>query len=311
MANIYSGLTELIGNTPLLELKKYRKQHGLKARIAAKLEMFNPGGSVKDRAALSMLEQAEESGRLKAGSVIIEPTSGNMGIGIACAALAKGYKSIIVMPDSMSRERRSIIKAFGAELILTEGKKGMNGAVQRASELLEEIPNSVMLQQFSNPANPLAHRLTTGPEIYRDTDGLVDIFVAGVGSGGTISGVGEYLKRMNKNIRIVAVEPEDSPVLSRATAGAHKIQGIGAGFVPEALNTNIYDEIITVGNDAAFNTGRELARCEGVLAGISSGAALWAAAKLAMRDENAGKLIVTLFPDTGDRYLSTEMFADD
>ena len=306
---IYKKITDLVGNTPLLELTNYENENKLEAKILAKLEYFNPAGSVKDRIAKAMIDEAEESGKLKKGAVIIEPTSGNTGIGLAAAAASKGYKIILTMPDTMSIERRNLLKAYGAELVLTEGSKGMKGAIAKAQELAEQTPGSFIPSQFTNPANPAVHKSTTGPEIWKDTDGKVDIFVAGVGTGGTVSGVGEYLKSQNPDIKIVAVEPEGSPVLSKGTAGAHKIQGIGAGFVPDTLNTEIYDEIITVENEEAFETGRTLARKEGLLVGISSGAAVFAALKLAKRPENKGKTIVALLPDTGDRYLSTPMFS--
>ena len=308
MSKIYSSADQLIGHTPLLELTHI--EEGLGAKIVAKLEYFNPAGSVKDRVAKAMLDDAEQSGKLKAGSVIIEPTSGNTGIGLASVAAARGYRIIIVMPETMSVERRQIMKAYGAELVLTEGAKGMKGAIEKADELAKEIPNSFIPGQFVNPANPAAHKATTGPEIWEDTDGKVDIFVAGVGTGGTVSGVGEFLKSKNPNVKIVAVEPASSPVLTKGTAGAHKIQGIGAGFVPETRNTKIYDEVIAVENEAAFEAGREIGKKEGVLVGISSGAALWAAKELAKRPENKGKTIVALLPDTGDRYLSTALFAE-
>lgn len=308
MAKIYKSVDMLIGNTPLLELSNIEKAEGLGATVLAKLEYFNPAGSVKDRVALSMINEAEKSGKLKSGSVIIEPTSGNTGIGLCAVAAAKGYRTIIVMPETMSVERRQLMKAYGAELVLTEGAKGMKGAIAKANELAEEIPDSFIPGQFINPANPKAHFKTTGPEIYNDTDGKVDIFVAGVGTGGTVTGVGEYLKQQNPNIRVVAVEPESSAVLSTGVAGAHKIQGIGAGFVPDVLNTKIYDEIITVSNENAFATGKLIGVSEGVLVGISSGAAVFAAIELAKRPENKGKTIVVLLPDTGDRYLSTGMF---
>ena len=310
MSKIYTSADQLIGHTPLLELTHIEKQEDLKATILAKLEYFNPAGSVKDRIAKKMIDDAEATGKLKPGSVIIEPTSGNTGIGLAAVAAAKGYRIIIVMPETMSVERRQLMKAYGAELVLTEGAKGMKGAIAKAQELAAQTPDSFIPGQFTNPANPSAHRATTGPEIWNDTDGTVDIFVAGVGTGGTLTGVGEYLKSQNPNVKVVAVEPAGSPVLSKGVAGAHKIQGIGAGFVPDTLNTKIYDEIITVENEDAFATGRELARKEGLLVGISSGAAVWAAAQLAKRPENQGKRIVVLLPDTGDRYLSTPMFAD-
>ena len=310
MANIYTSADQLIGKTPLLELTHIEKALGLKAKVLAKLEYLNPAGSVKDRVAKAMIDDAEEKGLLKPGSVIIEPTSGNTGIGLAAVAAARGYRIIIVMPDTMSVERRQLMKAYGAELVLSEGAKGMKGAIAKAQELAAQTPDSFIPGQFTNPANPSAHRATTGPEIWNDTDGTVDIFVAGVGTGGTLTGVGEYLKSQNPNVKVVAVEPAGSPVLSKGVAGAHKIQGIGAGFVPNTLNTKVYDEIITVENEDAFATGRELARKEGLLVGISSGAAVWAAAQLAKRPENQGKRIVVLLPDTGDRYLSTPMFAD-
>ena len=308
MSKIFSSADQLIGHTPLLELTHI--EEGLGARILAKLEYFNPAGSVKDRVAKAMLDDAEQSGKLKKGSVIIEPTSGNTGIGLASVAAARGYRIIIVMPETMSVERRQIMKAYGAELVLTEGAKGMKGAIEKVDELAKEIPNSFIPGQFVNPANPAAHKATTGPEIWEDTDGKVDIFVAGVGTGGTVTGVGEYLKTKNPNVKIVAVEPASSPVLSKGTAGAHKIQGIGAGFIPETLNTKVYDEVIAVENEAAFEAGREIGKKEGVLVGISSGAAIWAAKELAKRPENKGKTIVALLPDTGDRYLSTALFAE-
>ena len=310
MSKIYTSADQLIGKTPLLELVHIEKELGLEAKILAKLEYFNPAGSVKDRIAKAMIDDAEASGKLKPGSVIIEPTSGNTGIGLASVAAARGYRIIIVMPETMSVERRQLMKAYGAELVLTEGAKGMKGAIAKAQELAAQTPDSFIPGQFTNPANPSAHRATTGPEIWNDTDGTVGIFVAGVGTGGTLTGVGEYLKSQNPNVKVVAVEPAGSPVLSKGVAGAHKIQGIGAGFVPDTLNTKIYDEIITVENEDAFATGRELARKEGLLVGISSGAAVWAAAQLAKRPENQGKRIIVLLPDTGDRYLSTPMFAD-
>ncbi len=307
---VYEKLTDLIGNTPLLELKNYENEKKLSAKILAKLEYFNPAGSVKDRIAFAMIDDAEKKGLLKPGAVIIEPTSGNTGIGLASVAASKGYKIILTMPETMSVERRNLLKAYGAELVLTEGAKGMKGAIEKAQQLADETPGSFIPGQFVNPANPQAHIKTTGPEIWNDTDGKVDIFVAGVGTGGTLSGVGEYLKSQNPKVKIVAVEPAGSPVLSKGTPGPHKIQGIGAGFVPDTLNTKIYDEIITVENEEAFETGRLLAHREGLLVGISSGAAVFAAAELAKRPENAGKVIVALLPDTGDRYLSTPMFAD-
>lgn len=310
MSKIYTSADLLVGKTPLLELTHIEKELDLKAKIIAKLEYFNPAGSVKDRIAKAMIDDAEEKGILKPGSVIIEPTSGNTGIGLASIAAAKGYRIIIVMPETMSVERRQLMKAYGAELVLTEGAKGMKGAIAKAEELSKEIPNSFIPGQFVNPANPAIHRATTGPEIYEDTDGKVDIFVAGVGTGGTVTGVGEYLKSQNPNVKVVAVEPASSPVLSTGVAGPHKIQGIGAGFVPEVLNTKVYDEIITVANEDAFATGKLIGKKEGVLVGISSGAATWAAIELAKRPENAGKNIVVLLPDTGDRYLSTPLFAD-
>ena len=310
MSKIYTSADQLIGRTPLLELTHIEKELGLKAKILAKLEYFNPAGSVKDRIAKAMIDDAEQKGLLKEGSVIIEPTSGNTGIGLASVAAARGYRIIIVMPDSMSVERRQLMKAYGAELVLTEGAKGMKGAIARAEELAKEIPNSFLPGQFVNPANPKAHFETTGPEIYEDTDGKVDYFVAGVGTGGTITGTGEYLKSKNSAIRVVAVEPKTSAVLSTGVAGPHKIQGIGAGFVPQVLDTKVYDEIIPVENDDAFTTGRLVGRKEGVLVGISSGAALWAAIELAKRPDSEGKTIVVLMPDTGDRYLSTPLFAE-
>ena len=310
MTKIYTSADQLIGKTPLLELTHLEKQLGLEAKLVVKLEYFNPAGSVKDRVAKAIIEDAEASGRLKEGSVIIEPTSGNTGIGLASVAAAKGYRLIITMPETMSVERRQLIKAYGAELVLTEGAKGMKGAIAKAEELQAEIPNSIIAGQFINPANPKAHKETTGPEIWEDTDGEVDIFVAGVGTGGTVTGVGEFLKSQKASVKVVAVEPADSPVLSKGTAGAHKIQGIGAGFVPDVLNTGVYDEVIPVSNDDAFATGKLLGKNEGVLVGISSGAALWAAIELAKRPENKGKTIVALLPDTGDRYLSTPLFAD-
>ena len=310
MSHIYTSADQLIGKTPLLELTHIEKNDALSARVLAKLEYFNPAGSVKDRIAKAMIDDAEQKGLLKPGSVIIEPTSGNTGIGLASVAAARGYRIIIVMPETMSVERRQLMKAYGAELVLTEGAKGMKGAIAKADELAKEIPNSFIPGQFVNPANPTVHRETTGPEIWEDTDGQVDIFVAGVGTGGTVTGVGEYLKSQNPNVKVVAVEPASSPVLSKGTPGAHKIQGIGAGFVPDVLNTGIYDEIIAVENDDAFATGKRIGKSEGVLVGISSGAAVWAALELAKRPENKGKTIVVLLPDTGDRYLSTALFAD-
>ena len=310
MANIYTSADQLIGKTPLLELTHIEKALGLKAKVLAKLEYLNPAGSVKDRVAKAMIDDAEEKGLLKPGSVIIEPTSGNTGIGLAAVAAARGYRIIIVMPDTMSVERRQLMKAYGAELVLSEGAKGMKGAIAKADELAAEIPDSFIPGQFVNPANPKAHFETTGPEIYADTDGKVDIFVAGVGTGGTITGVGEYLKSRKPEIKVVAVEPATSPVLSKGTAGAHKIQGIGAGFVPKVLDTGVYDEIIPVANEDAFAVGKQIGKAEGVLVGISSGAAAWAAIELAKRPENEGKTLVVLLPDTGDRYLSTPLFAD-
>ncbi len=310
MSNIYTSADQLIGNTPLLELTHLEEAYGLKAAILAKLEYLNPAGSVKDRIAKAMIDDAEQKGLLKKGSVIIEPTSGNTGIGLASVAAARGYRIIIVMPETMSVERRQLMKAYGAELVLTEGAKGMKGAIAKADELAKEFPNSFVPGQFVNPANPKAHFETTGPEIWEDTDGKVDIFVAGVGTGGTITGTGKFLKSKNPNVKVVAVEPKTSAVLSTGVAGPHKIQGIGAGFVPEVLDTKVYDEIIAVDNDDAFKTGKEFGRREGVLVGISSGAAIWAAIELAKRPENEGKTIVVLLPDTGDRYLSTPLFAD-
>lgn len=312
MANIKENATELIGNTPLLRVTNFSKTYGAdKAQLIAKLELFNPAGSVKDRIALTMIEEAEKDGTLKPGAVIIEPTSGNTGIGLAAVATAKGYQAILTLPDTMSVERRTLLKAYGAKLVLTEGAKGMKGAIAKAEELQKEIPGSIILGQFDNKANPAAHRAATGPEIWNDTDGKVDIFVAGVGTGGTVTGVGEYLKEKNPDVKIIAVEPESSPVLSGGNPGPHKIQGIGAGFVPSILNTDIYDEVIKVANEDAFKAGKTLAVTEGVLVGISSGAALHAAAELAKREENAGKNIVVLLPDSGDRYLSTPLFAQE
>ena len=307
--NVYHSITELVGKTPLLELGNIEKKYELEAKLLAKVEYFNPAGSVKDRIAKKMIEDAEADGRLKPGSVIIEPTSGITGIGLAAIAAAKGYRILIVMPETMSVERRALMQAYGAELVLTEGAKGMKGAIAKAAELEKEIENSLVIGQFVNPSNPAAHRETTGPEIWQDTDGQVDIFVAGVGTGGTVTGVGEYLKSQNPNVKVVAVEPADSPVLSQGHAGAHKIQGIGAGFVPDVLNTKIYDEIIPVANDDAFKLGQEVAKNDGVLIGISAGAAVWAGIQLAKRPENKGKNIVVLLPDTGDRYLSTALFS--
>ena len=310
MSQIYTSADQLIGHTPLLELTHIEKAHGLKAKVVAKLEYFNPAGSVKDRIARAMIDDAEAKGILKPGSVIIEPTSGNTGIGLASVAAARGYRIIIVMPETMSVERRQLMKAYGAELVLTEGDKGMKGAIAKADELAKEIPNSFVPGQFVNAANPKAHFESTGPEIWQDTDGKVDIFVAGVGTGGTVTGVGQYLKSQNPAVKVVAVEPASSPVLSKGVSGSHKIQGIGAGFVPDVLDTKVYDEIIPVENDDAFTAGREIGRREGVLVGISSGAAIWAAIELAKRPENEGKTIVALLPDTGDRYLSTPLFAE-
>ena len=310
MAKIYTSADQLIGRTPLLELTRLQKQLGLEARILAKLELFNPAGSVKDRIGKAMIDAAEAAGTLKPGATIIEPTSGNTGIGLAAVAAARGYKLILVMPETMSVERRLLAQAYGAQLELTEGAKGMKGAIERAKELAQQIPNSFIPGQFENPANPQVHRETTGPEIYQDTDGAVDFFVAGIGTGGTITGVGQYLKEKIPGVQVVAVEPTDSPVLSKGVAGAHKIQGIGAGFVPQVLDTKVYDEIITVANEDAFETGRLLGKSEGLLVGISSGAALWAAIQLARRAENKGKTIVALLPDTGERYLSTPLFSE-
>lgn len=307
---IYKSALDLVGNTPLLEVTHFEKDNNLEATVLVKLEYFNPAGSVKDRIAKAIIEDAEKTGKLKPDSVIIEPTSGNTGIGLASVAAAKGYRLIITMPETMSVERRNLMKAYGAELVLTDGAKGMKGAIAKANELAEEIPNSFIAGQFTNPVNPATHKATTGPEIWNDTEGKVDIFIAGVGTGGTLSGVGEYLKSKNPDVKIVAVEPATSPVLSKGTAGPHKIQGIGAGFVPDTLNTKIYDEIITVENEDAFATGKALPKQEGVLVGISSGAALWAAKELAKRPENKGKTIVALLPDTGDRYLSTPLFSE-
>ena len=310
MSKIFTSADQLIGKTPLLELVHIEKEEGLEAKVLGKLEYFNPAGSVKDRIAKAMIDDAEASGKLKPGSVIIEPTSGNTGIGLASVAAARGYRIIIVMPETMSVERRQLMKAYGAELVLTEGAKGMKGAIAKANELAKEIPDSFIPGQFVNPANPAVHKATTGPEIWEDTDGKVDIFVAGVGTGGTVTGVGQYLKSQNPNVKVVAVEPAGSPVLSKGTPGTHKIQGIGAGFVPDVLDTGIYDEIIAVENDDAFAIGKRIGKKEGVLVGISSGAAVWAAIQLAKRPENKGKTIVALLPDTGDRYLSTPLFAD-
>ena len=310
MSRIYTNATQLIGRTPLLQLSNYSKNRELKADIIGKLEYFNPAGSVKDRIAYAMIQDAKEKGILKDGGLIIEPTSGNTGIGIALVASALGYRAIVTMPETMSVERRSLLKAYGAQIVLTDGTKGMKGAIAKAEELAKENPGSVILGQFVNPANPEVHKKTTGPEIWEDTDGQVDIIVAGIGTGGTITGVGEYLKSKNPNVKVIAVEPADSPVLSKGTSGAHKIQGIGAGFVPDTLNTNVYDEIITVQNEDAFVTGRAVAREEGILVGISSGAAVFAATEVAKRPENVGKKIVVILPDTGERYLSTQLFAE-
>ncbi|MDF2844555.1 MAG: cysK [Herbinix sp.] len=310
MAKIYKSLTELVGKTPLLELSNYQKKNQLEAAVIAKLEYYNPAGSVKDRIAKAMIDDAEAKGKLNADTVIIEPTSGNTGIGLASVAAARGYRLILTMPETMSIERRNLLKAYGAELVLTEGAKGMKGAIARANELAEEIPNSFIPGQFDNPANPAVHKATTGPEIWEDTDGEVDIFVAGIGTGGTITGAGEFLKSKNPNLKIVAVEPFDSPILSEGKAGPHKIQGIGAGFVPQVLNTAVFDEIVKVKNEDAFATGRELSKAEGLLVGISSGAALWAATEVAKRPENKGKKIVVILPDTGERYLSTALFSE-
>ncbi len=310
MTKIYESVTDLIGKTPLLMLSNYKSKHGLKASIIGKLEYFNPAGSVKDRIAKAMIEDAEANGVLKPGSVIIEPTSGNTGIGLASVAAARGYRVILTMPDTMSVERRNLLKAYGAELVLTEGAKGMKGAISKAHELASQIPGSFIPGQFENPSNPAVHKATTGPEIWEDTDGSVDFLVSGIGTGGTITGAGEFLKSKNPNIKVVAVEPYDSPVLSKGAAGPHKIQGIGAGFVPDVLNTGVYDEVITVKNEDAFSASRHLAKAEGLLVGISSGAALWAATELAKRPENVGKTIVVIFPDTGERYLSTPLFAE-
>ena len=310
MAKVYDSMLDLVGKTPLVELKRIEEKEGLQAKLIAKVESFNPAGSVKDRIAKAMIEDAEAKGLLKEGSVIIEPTSGNTGIGLAAAATVKGYRMILTMPETMSVERRNIVKAYGAEVVLTDGTKGMKGAIEKADELAKEIPNSFIAGQFVNPANPETHKKTTGPEIWEDTDGKVDIFVAGVGTGGTVTGIGTYLKSKNPNVKVVAVEPADSPVLSGGQPGPHKLQGIGAGFVPSVLNTGIYDEIFTVTTDQAFTTGRLIAHKEGILVGITSGAALYAAAQIAKRPENAGKTVVALLPDSGDRYLSTPMFAE-
>lgn len=310
MAKVYDSILDLVGKTPLVELKRIEEKEGLQAKLIAKVESFNPAGSVKDRIAKAMIEDAEAKGLLKEGSVIIEPTSGNTGIGLAAAATVKGYRMILTMPETMSVERRNIVKAYGAEVVLTDGTKGMKGAIEKADELAKEIPNSFIAGQFVNPANPATHKKTTGPEIWEDTDGAVDIFVAGVGTGGTITGTGRYLKKQNPNVKVVAVEPASSPILSKGVAGFHKIQGIGAGFVPDVLDTKIYDEVIAVENDDAFAAGKLVGKKEGILVGISSGASIWAAIELAKRPENAGKTIVALLPDTGDRYLSTPLFAD-
>lgn len=308
MANIATSIQQLVGHTPLLQVKNIEKEVDAQANILVKLEYLNPAGSIKDRIAKAMIEKAEEDGRLKKGSVIIEPTSGNTGIGLAAIAASKGYEIILTMPETMSVERRNILKAYGAKIVLTEGALGMKGAIAKANELAEEIPNSFIPSQFENPENPKVHEITTGPEIWIDTDGVVDIFISGIGTGGTISGVGEYLKRKNKSLKVIAVEPADSPILSKGVAGAHKIQGIGAGFIPKTLNTNIYDEIITVTNEDAFETAKLLAKKEGILVGVSSGAALWTAIQVANRPENKGKTIVALLPDSGDRYFSTPLF---
>ena len=310
MSKVYQSAVELIGHTPLVEFHNIEKKYELEAKLLAKLEYFNPAGSVKDRIALEMIEEAERTGDLKPGGTIIEPTSGNTGIGLAAIATAKGYRAVIVLPETMSVERRNMIRAYGAELVLTDGAKGMKGAIAKAEELHNEIPGSIIAGQFVNPANPQAHRKSTGPEIWDDTDGEVDVFVAGVGTGGTVTGVGEYLKEKKDSVKVVAVEPTDSPVLSQGTAGAHKIQGIGAGFVPDILNTKVYDEVVTVENETAFQMGREIARAEGILVGISSGAALWAAVQEAKKPENKGKTIVVLLPDSGDRYYSTPLFTE-
>ena len=310
MANIYKSVTELIGHTPLLSARAFAKAHGLKANLIVKLEYFNPAGSVKDRIAIAMIEQAEKDGKITPGATLIEPTSGNTGIGIASVAAARGYRAILTMPETMSVERRNLLKAYGAEIVLTDGAKGMKGAIEKAEELAKETPNSYIPSQFTNPANPAVHKRTTGPEIWEATEGRVDYFLAGVGTGGTVTGVGEYLKSKNPNVKVIAIEPENSPVLSEGKAGPHKIQGIGAGFVPETLNTSVYDEVITVSNDDSFRYGREFARTEGALVGISSGAALAAAVEIARRPEAKGKTIVALLPDTGDRYLSTDLFND-